>query len=69
MLCFLLMGKFSRQGNSADGDIEEEKREVNLMASDGASKLGQLTHACSPLHDIALLAASVFQQPSGFSPS
>ncbi|ODA36794.1 hypothetical protein A6X21_01600 [Planctopirus hydrillae] len=44
-LCFLFRRKFSREGNAADGDIktgdiEEEKREVNLVASDGASQLG-----------------------------
>lgn len=54
MLCFLFRRKLSREGNAADGDIqtgdiEEEKREVNLVASDGASKLGELIHTSSSL--------------------
>lgn len=27
-----------------NGDVEEEKMEVNLVASDGASRLGEIVH-------------------------
>lgn len=68
MLCFLFRRKLSREGNAADGDIqtgeiEEEKREVNLVASDGASKLGELIHT-SP----SLLSLSPAETNSGRVP-